>query len=187
MEKLVLELFGRIKDLEERVDKLESEKNLETNIKKVTRKTSRDYTIRKLQEKNEGLYAKKGNKIIKADIILSLDGKDLKAKYFHSKSYSEAFPAGWYTINIDDIEQNSYDLYIFGLYYKDEFKTFLFTKKDIEEIREKKPMDTNNNYHFYIHIKEDGRILECRDSDIDISKNYENWTLPKRIIDGLER
>ncbi|WP_415278861.1 hypothetical protein [Clostridium perfringens] len=187
MEKLVLELFVRIKDLEERLDKLESEKRLETNIKKVTRNISREYTIKNLQEKNKGLYAKKGNKLIKADIVLSLNNKDLKVKYFHSKSYSELFPAGWYTINVDDIIQNSYDVYIFVLYYEDNFKTFLFTKEDIEKIIEKKVIDTNGNYHFYIHIKEDGRILECRDIDIDISKNYEDWTLPKRIIDGLQK
>lgn len=188
MEKLIIELYGRIKSLEERVTKLESENKFCVNNdenkdeNKITRKVTRRYVIEKLQEKNLGLYARKGSKDLNADILIDLDKKSLKVKYFHSKSYNNDFPAGWYTINENDINNKLYDMFIFCIDFKGDFKTFLFTKNEIKEIVNCKSIDSKGNYHFYIHIKKDGKILECRDNDIDIKYSYERWNLPLILI-----
>lgn len=192
MEKLIVELFGRIKELEERVANLEAKNVLQKTIvtvddelnkeEKITRKVTRKYVIEKLQEKNQGLYAQKGSKSLQTDIVIDMDKKNLKVKYFHSKSYNKVFTAGWNTVNINDIENIKYDLYIFCIDFNGKFKTFLFTNEDMINLILKKQIDVSGNYHFYIHIKEDGRIVECRDEEIDISKNYENWNLATKLI-----
>ncbi|EOU1468572.1 hypothetical protein QTH14_07380 [Clostridium perfringens] len=183
IEKFLIELYGRIKNLEERVAKLESENNYENKSEnKITRKVTRQYVIEKLQEENLGLYARKGSKDLNADILIDLDKKSLKVKYLHSKSYNNDFPAGWYTLSEDDINNEIYDLFIFCIDFKGDFKTFLFTKNEINEIVNCKSIDAKKNYHFYIHMKENGRILECRDDDIDIKYSYERWNLPVKLV-----
>lgn len=194
MEKLIIELFERIKKLEDRVGELEAQyelRNSDSNIKekgkkeKITRKVSRNFVIQKLQEENKGLHAQKGNKSMQTDILIDMKKKSLKVKYLHSKSYNENFAAGWNTLDVEDIKNKKYDVYIFCIVFNEEFKTFIFSNEDMLNIISNKQIDASGNYHFYIHIKEDGRKLECRDQEIDIEKNYEDWTLISRIIDEL--
>lgn len=205
MEKLLFEFMSRVKALEEkdyniqilesRVDELEKKlkalemkgiEELENNLEddaKVTRTTTRKYIMDQLEKMNPGVNATKGSKAKGSDIILSKNGKDLnlKIKFYHSKSYNESIPAGWNTVNIEDIQGKKYDLYIFCIAFKNDFKTFLFTNEDMKKITSTKQMDVNNNYHFYIQMTEDGKIVECRDSEKDISKNFENWTILNAI------
>lgn len=205
MEKLLFEFMSRVKALEEkdyniqilesRVDELEKKlkelemkgiEELENNLEddaKVTRTTTRKYIMDQLEKMNPGVSATKGSKAKGSDIILSKNGKDLnlKIKFYHSKSYNESIPAGWNTVNIEDIQGKKYDLYIFCIAFKNDFKTFLFTNEDMKKITSIKQMDVNNNYHFYIQMTEDGKIVECRDSEKDISKNFENWTILNAI------
>lgn len=202
MEKLLFEFMSRVKALEEkdyniqvlesRVAELEKklellgiediEEEFESNLEgytKVTRTTTRKYVMDQLEKMNPGVSATKGSKAKGSDIILNKDGKDLnlKIKFYHSKSYNESIPAGWNTVNIEDIQNKKYDLYIFCIAFKNDFKTFLFTNEDMIKIISIKQMDVNNNYHFYIQMTQNGKIVECRDSEKDISKNFENWTI----------
>lgn len=194
MEKLLFEFMSRVKALEEKdynIQVLESrvaelEKKLELlgiedieEDTKVTRTTTRKYVMDQLEKMNLGVSATKGSKAKGSDIILNKNGKDLnlKIKFYHSKSYNESIPAGWNTVNIEDIQNKKYDLYIFCIAFKNDFKTFLFTNEDMIKITSIKQMDVNKNYHFYIQITQNGKIVECRDSEKDISKNFENWTI----------
>lgn len=80
-------------------------------------------------------------------MLIGLDKKRLKVKYIHSKSYNNDFTSGWYILSEDDIDNKLYDLFFF-IDFKRDFKTFLFTKNEINEIVNCKLIDAKRNYHF---------------------------------------
>ena len=195
MEKLVLELFKRIQNLEEKCEKLENrvveleesndieinddELQVKSDDKKVTRSTSRRYVMKQLIDNNKNLYAQKGSRSMGTDILIDKD-PTFKIKYSHSKSY-EDFPCGWYRVNKSELSK--YDMYIFCIANEGEYEVVLVSQEDMSKLIKLKEHDTNEDYHFYICVLEDKRVVDTREKEeIDMSNNYEDWTLVDRLI-----
>ncbi|WP_342574612.1 hypothetical protein [Paenibacillus sp. FSL M8-0142] len=193
-EKIVLELFERVKGLEERVQVLESrddgDEELDDNrdildelnsSEKITRSISRKYVMDELKKQNPAFTISKGNRAAKADILLEFQGKSLKAKFYHSRSFRE-FPSGWHTVNKDDLNNNVHvEMYIFTVEYQKEFYTFLFSRSELIDFVKNKTTDQNNMYHFYFHVN-NGKVVEVRDSERDATPFLDNWKLPSKLL-----
>lgn len=195
-EKIILELFSRVKELEGKVATLENkissfEKNDNINEStedgtKITRSISRRYVMDKLQENNPNFKISKGNRASGADIILTTKRKEitytLKSKFYHSKSYNPDYVSGWITINKNDITNEDIQFHIFNIEYEKKYYTFFFETVDLLAFIQDKSTDQNDMYHFYFHIK-GGKMVECRDDEKDVSQYYNTWTLPTKFIE----
>lgn len=187
MDKIIVELFTRVKELEEKVEKLESiieiskiedKEVLEAESIKVTRSTSRKYTIDKLSKKNPDFIFDKASRAMGSGIVITdkATGELKKAKFYHSGGYNEDFPASWHTLSEDDVNDNTIDYFIFNLEDKGLFYSFIFTSQEIKQYIKGKVKDQNNKYYFYFQIK-NGKVLECRDGDNDVSQYLNRWKI----------
>lgn len=195
VEKLVMELFGRVTTLEEankdlirRIEQLENDK-LNKNIKeeieeiKITRSVTRQHVIQELKKNNPEFQISKGNRELGADLILKVGNISypLKANFYHSKSHNEGFVRGWHTVKRDDLPNEDIQFYVFVVEYNSKFHTWLFSRVDLLVYCQQKEVDANNLYHFYFTIK-DGKNYEARDGEIDVSRYYEQWDLPSKYM-----
>lgn len=198
-----MELFLRVKDLETTVETLEKRLNTmpittgevggvnDDETAKITRNTSRQYVINKLKEVNPDYYIEKGNRASGADIVLidkPHDGdlsrdilRNIKANFYHSKSYNQDYPSGWHTVKDTDISNVDIDFFVFNVEYNQEFSAFIFTKCELEKYVENKEMDQNNVYHFYFHIKQ-GKVVELRDSERDVENFLNRWDIVDAVL-----
>ncbi|MGP4107934.1 hypothetical protein [Virgibacillus sp. L01] len=183
---LVLELFNRVKMLEEKVALLEVEKGNQSSEnevidsdheqeKKITRSVARQYVIDEIRELNSTFNVIKGNRSTAADLIIK--GKStINSKFYYSRSYIEDYPSSWYTVKKNDVTDKAIDLYIFTLAYENEFHTLLITPSELKMLVKDKQPDNSNKYHFYFH-KRGERLLEVRDDEINVTKYYERWNI----------
>lgn len=190
-EKIVLELFARVKGLEERVEELEEKislKNdntnsvLEESEVKITRNYSRQYVIDKLRENNINVLVDKANRAMGSGIVIKDKnlGRIFKCKFYHSKSYNDICPSGWHTVNEDELKLDI-DIFIFNLEYQREFYTFMFTSHELKDFIKEKEKDQNQNYYFYFNIK-DGKALEYRDGEKEVTQYLNRWDIISKII-----
>jgi hypothetical protein len=192
-ENVILELFSRVKSLEERVQFLEEKLNDYVDMddqemeqkgeQKITRSMARQFVINKINEQYPNLHAIKGNRASGADIIIEVKNnpnKSLKVKFYYSKSYLEHV-SSWHTVSVEDINNNDIDLYIFTVSHQQDFHTFLFTHSDIKHFVVDKSYGNSNLYHFYFH-KKHNKIVEVRDHEKDASTYYERWEIIKDLI-----
>lgn len=193
-EKLLLELFERVKVLEDKVYYLENnnepppdEDELpdEDNVGiKITRKVSREYVMEQLKKHNPAFNVSKGNRAAKADILLTTTHREityiLKARFYHSKSFLKHV-SGWHTVSKADVLNDDIQMYIFNVEYEEEFYTFLFSRPEFLSFIKGKSTGESDTYHFYFQIK-DGKAIECRDDVRDASKHLNNWTKPTAIL-----
>jgi hypothetical protein len=196
-EKLLLELFERVKTLEQKVHYLESSgvppsqsidedepPDDEGGGTKITRKVSREYVMKQLKQHNPSFNVSKGNRAAKADIILTTTEREitysLKAKFYHSKSFLEHV-SGWHTVTKADILNEDIQMYVFNVEYKSEFYTFLFSRTELLIFIKGKSTGESDTYHFYFHIV-NGKVIECRDEERDATKYQKNWKLPSEIL-----
>jgi hypothetical protein len=196
-DKLLLELFGRVQDLEQKVHYLENSgvsqsgsldedeisDDLDGGIK-ITRKVSREYAMKQLKENNPSFNVSKGNRAAKADIIFTKTEREitysLKAKFYHSKSFLEHV-SGWHTVSTTDVQNEDIHMYIFNIGYEGEFYTFLFSRTELLSFIKGKTTGQSNTYHFYFQIV-NGKAIEIRDEERDASKFLNNWKLPSEIL-----
>ncbi|MED3982199.1 hypothetical protein [Priestia megaterium] len=191
-EGLILECLSRIKALEEKVEVLENQLDLETkgpavnnsdkNVK-ITRSTARQYVIDKLNEENKNLIAVKGNQSEGSGIVIKSNDdatKKLIAKFYYSKSHLDHI-SSWHTVGADDINNDNIDLHIFAVSYNEKYFTFFFTKDELRKYVSDKRSDNSNLYHFYFQ-KINGKYVEIRDEEKEVSKFLERWTLVSNII-----
>lgn len=190
-EKIVLELFARVKGLEERVEELEEKislKNdntnsvLEESEVKITRNYSRQYVIDKLRENNLNVLVDKANRAMGSGIVIKdkNSGKILKCKFYHSKSHNDICPSGWHTVNEDELKLDI-DIFIFNVEYQREFYTFMFTSNELKDFIKEKEKDQNQNYYFYFNIK-DGKAFEYRDGEKEVTQYLNRWDIISKII-----
>lgn len=191
-EKIILELFGRVKELEQKVERLENvillskEQNENVNEElgtedentKVTRNLSRKYTMDKLKENNSNILVDKGNRAMGSGIVITDEktGVLKKAKFYHSKSFHDDFPAGWHAINEEDVNDRNIDFIIFNVEHKKQFYTFIFTRDELQKYVVNKIKDQKKNYHFYFQVK-NNKVLECRDDEKDVSRYLNRWDI----------
>lgn len=190
---IVLELLGRVQKLEERVRLLEgkvesqeyvqeeeSEERVEQTL--VTRANSRDYVSDRLQQENPQFIIRKANREEGSGLILT-DAQEnkLTLKYYYSRSFHD-YPSGWHTVDISDIENESFDIYAFTVSYQEEYFVFFYTRDELKSFVSRKKLNSSTKYYFYFHIKKDGKIVEVRDNEEDVSKYYDRWDLPSKLI-----
>ncbi|HBJ1652451.1 hypothetical protein FDB55_16625 [Clostridium botulinum] len=192
-EKIILELFSRVKDLEEKFEILQKkivDKELERDNRdveeeklKITRNISRDYVIKKLRENSTGIVIEKGNRSMGGGIVITnKNNKEvIKAKFYHSKSHNDEYPFGWHTVNEEEILNNDFDMFIFNIEYKQVFYTFIFLTNELKEYIKNKEKDQNNNYYFYFNIK-NGAAIDYRDGEQDVLRYLNRWNVINEII-----
>lgn len=191
-EKLMLEIFSRVKELEEKVEsleekleslKLDNKNEDEEDNSKITRSISREYVINKLGENNSNLIVDKANRAMGSGIVIKDKdtNKTLKFKFNHSKSHNKAVASGWHTVNEEELINNDIDGFIFNLEYKKDFYTFIFTTSELKEYVKNKEKDMNNNYHFYFKVQ-NGMAVDFRDDEVDVLKYLSRWNLISEMI-----
>ncbi|XJZ28612.1 hypothetical protein ACF5W4_07440 [Bacillota bacterium Lsc_1132] len=202
-EGIILELFSRVKSLEEKVMVLENQINNNAsdeeeneldssgvpsdqendNLDKITRSVARQYVINRLNETNKGITALKGNKAKGSGIVIqsnSNPNKELKAKFYYSKSHLD-FVSSWHTVGYQDILNDDIDLRIFTVSYNQEFYTFFFTTNELKDFIKGKRSDNADLYHFYFQYK-DGKYIENRDQEYNVTKYFDRWTLVSELL-----
>lgn len=189
---IVLELFGRVQKLEEKVrfleGKLESQEFVkeEGNVEQVkqtliTRANSRDYVADRLQQENPQFIIRKANREEGSGLVLTDDkGNKLILKYYYSRSFRD-FPSGWHTVDISDIENNIFDIYAFAVTYQEEYFVFFYTSDELKSFVSRKKLNSSTKYYFYFHI-ENGKIVEVRDDEYNVSEYFDRWDLPSQIV-----
>ncbi|MBK0072360.1 hypothetical protein [Bacillus sp. S56] len=202
-EGIILELFSRVKSLEEKVMVLENRLNNagdeeegndiptssvttdqeNDNLEKITRSVARQHVIDRLNETNKDFTALKGNKAKGSGIVIqskSNPNKELKAKFYYSKSHLEHV-SSWHTVSHKDITNDDIHLHIFTVAYNQEFYTFFFTSDELKDFIRGKRSDNSNLYHFYFQYR-DGKYIEVRDHEYNVTKYFDRWTLVSDLI-----
>lgn len=189
---IVLELFGRVQKLEQKVKLLEGKLERQEFVQEdgeeeptkqtlVTRANSRDYVADRLQQENPQFSIRKASREEGSGLVLTDDkGKKLILKYYYSKSFLD-FPSGWHTVDVSDIENDAFDIYAFNVSYQEEYFVFFFTREEIRSYVANKRLNSATKYYFYLHI-ENGKIIEVRDDERDVSKYYDRWDLPSQLV-----
>lgn len=202
-EGIVLELFSRVKSLEEKVVILEAKlnhnvdfneenlsdqetpvnQNAEEDQEKITRSIARQYVINRLNEMNKNITAFKGNKASGSGVVIqpkNNPNNELKAKFYYSKSHLEHV-SSWHTVGQKDINNDQIDLHIFTVSYNQDFYTFFFTKDELRDFIRGKRSDNSDLYHFYFQDK-NGKYVENRDQEYNVSKYFDRWTIVSQLI-----
>lgn len=185
LEPLVLELFGRVKDLEKKVDFLESaltqvnenEKKKGTDSKKITRSDAQKYLIEKISQLDPSAKVIKGNRSTPGDVVIKKnDGQEVHVKLYYSRSYNKAHPSSWHTLKESEVLDNhNVDFFIFVVSFEEAFHTFIFRDDELKNFVKDKDSGNAKLYHFYFHIV-DGKPLEVRDGEKEVSDYYERWS-----------
>ncbi|MGM0890670.1 MAG: hypothetical protein ACQEW5_28035 [Bacillota bacterium] len=190
---IVLELFGRVQKLEEKVKflegKIENQEYPQEEIDEgqpqhnsMTRANSRNYVAERLKQENPDLSIRKANQKEGSGLVMTDDAnKQLIIKYYYSKSFLD-FPSGWNTVDLSDIESDAFDIYVFNVSYEEKFHVFFFTKEELKSYVSKKRLNSSTKYYFYFQIHPNGKIIETREDENDVSKYYERWNLPSQLV-----
>jgi len=199
-EKIILEMLERIKDLEEKVGMLEDfkveleekEDDVVTEItsgsekKESGRKLSRIEIMKILREKY-GFEVRQGNRSEGSGIVISKNGKSLNIKVSFSRSYfeyakEECIICGWHTLFEKEVNNPELPFFIFVVAdAENKFHYFIFTREEIIKEFSYKKYDANKKLHFYFTIKKDGRPVDLREGEEDMSSHYNNWDKFKAI------
>jgi hypothetical protein len=200
-ETIILELLSRVQNLEQKATLLEQkiivleqknekvisiteedDRDIEEQDEetKVTRSIARQHAIDMIKSRYGYFDVQKGNRAVKADLILTVKegkqkGKKLLGKFYYSKSHLD-FPSGWHTVKKADLENNHLDFHIFTVSYENKFFNFLFTHDGLKQYVQKKMMDSSDQYYFYFQVV-DGKKIENRDGERDVHPYFENWDL----------
>lgn len=189
-DKIILEMLRRIQTLEEQVSMLvekDAEKNEEaiSETKESGRKLSRLEIIKILSEKY-GLKARKGNRSEGSGVVVSKDDKSYNIKVSYSRSYpdyvDDVICAGWHTLLEKEIDNEDFSFFIFVVGDAEHnYHYFIFKREDIIKEFNYKVYDANRKLHFYFRVKNDGRPVELREEEKDMSIFYNNWDVFSKL------
>lgn len=115
------------------------------------------------------------------DIIFSVNNTQIKANFYHSKTYKTFYPSGWHVLDSKDLEKSDVDIYVFNLKYYEDIYTYIFTKEEIKEYVKDKKKDNSGNYHFNFEFK-NNKMLETRDYIKDVSTYYNRLFIINNLI-----
>jgi len=187
-EGLILELFRRVQELEEKVVKLESKKlsgnggnEFALSGERITRVDARRFVMNKFIDENPEHIAmigkqKEGSGIV---IINEESGISYRVKMYHSNSHSKDKLFGWHKVYSDQFIEKKYDFYVFTVYWNGKIYSFIFSHEEfcglISSKKEEKKI-----YHLYFEM-ENGIFYETRDqkpsSGYDVTEYYNNWQI----------
>jgi len=195
IEKITLDMLARIMALEERVAKLEDiqkdvititeedDESSELGTKESGRQKSRN-EIMKILSNKYGYKVRKGNRSEGSGIVASKPGiKQFNIKISYSKSYFEnvtedVICAGWHTLIEKEIDNKKFSFFIFVVADADnEFHYFIFRREEIPVVFKEKAYDAQKKIHFYFRVKASGEPVEQRETELDMSSHYNNWTI----------
>lgn len=193
-EKLFLDLLERVAVLEERVADLESanqeleeKEEFETVDGTPTRTISNRSMV--LQEVTEILSNKydfkvqKGKRADGGGLIVFKNGKKSNLKILVSRNYMmqpvepEYEWGGWHTFVPSELEL--FDYYIFAIKISDDkaVQYFIFNNKTMSEICAQKEPDSNGSVYFYFRKRWNGKLVDARGEEADMSAFYNNWNI----------
>lgn len=201
-EKIILEMLGRIQDLEGKVAMLQEfmrdqennedndseeleDGNMPQETKESGRKLSRQEIMRILKEQY-GFSVRKGNRSEGSGIVATRDGKSYNIKVSYSRSYfdyvnEEVICSGWHTLFEKEIDNPDFPYFIFVVADAEQkFHYFIFEREDIVKEFDYKVYDANKKLHFYFRVRSDGRPYELRETEKDMSAYYNNWDIFKK-------
>ncbi|WP_121664497.1 hypothetical protein [Metabacillus litoralis] len=196
LDSLVLELYSRIKNLENKVEMLEvrlsdnqrsfeneevNEINNEEQPKRITRSVARKQAIDKIENLNPSINVKIAKRSDSGDLIIQKNKITLDAKFYYSKSHIKEHVSSWHTVKEEDIFNDDIDIHIFSVSYEGEFHTFLFTAQELQNFVKNKESGSAELYHFYFH-KHGDQTTEVRDGEKDVNKFYERWSVVADLL-----
>lgn len=106
---------------------------------------------------------------------------DRSVKFSYSRSYfdfvkEEVMCTGWHTLFEKEIETDIFQFFIFVVEgIENDFHYFIFKREDIQNVFDYKVYDSNKKLHFYFRVKKDGKPVELREIEKDMSVFYNNW------------
>lgn len=199
-EKLLLDLLERVAFLEEKVSELErSQIELEINeVVDTSAKTdiAGDAVVGKqsnralvLQEvtnilrDKHGFDVQKGKRADGGGLILFKYGRKSHLKILVSRNYmvQPVEPdyewGGWHTFVPNENDQ--FDYYVFAVKIDENHPAhyFIFDKNKMSEIFGQKEADSNGYVHFYFRKRWNGKLVDAREEEVDMSAFYNNWNL----------
>ena len=201
LEKIVLELMGRIQECEEKVqqykqrlekaeeeiEKLKSNENEEEiDEDNITRSQVRNKAIDeiKLRLKLKEEQIKVGNREEGGGIVICNKNDKKCYKFYYSKTYGGDSNSdkviSWSGILEKDIN-NSIDGYIFTIIKEQQMYILIFTNKQLVKLINdtNKQVDSKKKYHFSFEI-ENGTVFETRgDKHINVSYSLNNFASMK--------
>lgn len=152
------------------------------NIKEGGRKLTQIELMKILSDEYDFTVCK-GSRSEGGGIIASKNGKSYNIKFSYSRSYfnyinEEVRCSGWHTLFESEIENSMFQFFVFVVADADnDFHYFIFKSEDILNEFNYKVYDKNKKLHFYFRVKNDGRPVELRETEKDMSNYYNNWDL----------
>jgi hypothetical protein len=128
-----------------------------------------------------GFSTRKGNRNEGSGIVASKAGKSYNVKISYSRSYfdyvsEEVICSGWHTLFEKEIENEDFPFFIFVVAdAENKFHYFIFKRQDVIKEFDYKVYDAKRKLHFYFRVKNDGRPVELREKEKDVSAFYNNW------------
>lgn len=150
------------------------------NTKEGGRKLTQIELMKMLSEKYD-FTVRKGSRSEGSGIIASKNGKSYNIKFSYSRSYfdyikEEVRCSGWHTLFEREIENSIFQFFVFVVAdAANEFHYFIFKSEDIIKEFDFKVYDNKKRLHFYFRVKNDGRPVELREAEKDMSVYYNNW------------
>ena len=201
-EKIILELFGRVQELEtnsalleKRLALIESgsfggddedenkEMTMQDKIKRSkARQDAMDIIKEMYKDRNyEPYVAKKDEgRGIRVD---RLDDDDyLLIKFYHSKTFprqSGKYESGWHVLDAEEVRRgNHYSLYLFSMVdTKGEMHYFMFTQQELlNYFLSHRESDLDDDLWRLQFSIQDGNAYELRETPIPITEHYNNWS-----------
>jgi hypothetical protein len=201
-EKIILEMFVRIQELEttvslleQRLTAIEREDNIcndaEENKKvttqdKIKRSEARQNAIDIIkefyQEKNYEPYVAKRDEGSGIRVDRLDDDDYLLIKFYYSKTFprqSGKYDSGWHVVDAKEIRRGShYSIHLFSMVdSKGEWHYFMFTQQELHDYfsnqREKEYNDDLWRLQFSV---QDGVAYELREDQNPITEHYNNWS-----------
>lgn len=186
-EKLLLDLMEKVAVLEERIELLEKKekdslinyKEEDTAEKISTRALVMDHFEDTLHE-STGFTMRKAKRSEGGGLILSKGEKELKVKLTVSKNFASEKEKldykwrSWHTLSENELDL--FDFYIFAIKPDDEDPNyFVFSKQQLNDVCNKKEIDSSGRYHFYFVQTLDHKTYEDRDDNLPMTKYFNDF------------
>lgn len=193
-DRIILELMSRVQNLEEQLVEVKNElayrkdedfEELDNEQEEFTRSQARDKAIKTIQSKFPDYLVEKasrkegsGIKVIKSD---KNSKKAIIIKFYHSKIHEHkgGLDHAWHTINLDEIIGSIYDFCLFSVVDKNgDWNFFIYEPDELGFYRDENRSTNSELFHLYFSIK-DGKAIETRENNIDVTEHLNNWHVLK--------
>ncbi|MDR1709329.1 MAG: hypothetical protein LBS70_06370 [Candidatus Accumulibacter sp.] len=202
-DKILLEMLGRIKDLEEKVESLEefrerfeSEDDVDDESGRpegdprkragknaVSGRNKARLEITKILTDKYGFSVRKAYRDEGSGLVATRNGKSCGIKVSYSRSFFEYVNedlqcTGWHSVTKKDVENANAAFYVFVVEGENDlFHYFIFTRNDLLDYCFSETDSPTKKTHLYFRVSRSGRPYEARDDMADMSRHYNNWSI----------